>query len=89
MSGVSGEQPIIPAIEPITSYRDPRVEAIFGVATRIVPQRTQSAGAAQMPFIAEAKRRNVFQVGEAYSFVAWLLAWALAPTPMVARPIAR
>ncbi len=40
-----------------------RAEAIFGVATRIGPQRSGSAGAAQMSLIAELKRRNVFRVG--------------------------
>ncbi|MBW2694237.1 MAG: winged helix-turn-helix domain-containing protein, partial [Deltaproteobacteria bacterium] len=32
-----------------------------------------SASAAQMPLIAELKRRNVFRVGAAYAIVAWLL----------------
>ncbi len=49
-----------------------RAEAIFGVATRIGPQRYPSAGAAQMSLIAELKRRNVFRVGVAYAIVSWL-----------------
>jgi len=42
-----------------------------------------AAGAAQMPLIAELKRRNVFRVGVAYAIVAWLLievASVLLPT---------
>jgi TolB-like protein/DNA-binding winged helix-turn-helix (wHTH) protein/Tfp pilus assembly protein PilF len=35
--------------------------------------RSESAGVAQMPFIAELKRRNVFRVAAAYAIVAWLL----------------
>jgi len=40
---------------------------------RIRPQRSGSAGAAQMSLIAELKRRNVFRVGVAYAIVGWLL----------------
>ncbi len=36
---------------------------------RIGPQRSGSAGAAQMALIAELKRRNVFRVGVAYAIV--------------------
>ena len=50
-----------------------RARAIFGVATRMDPQRSESAGAAQMSLIAERKRHNVFRVGAAYAIVAWLL----------------
>jgi len=50
-----------------------RAGAIFGVDTRIGPQRFGSAGAAQMSLIAELTRRNVFRVGAAYAIVAWLL----------------
>ena len=39
---------------------------------RISPQRSGSAGAAQMSLIAELKRRNVFRVGVAYAIVAWV-----------------
>jgi TolB-like protein/DNA-binding winged helix-turn-helix (wHTH) protein/Tfp pilus assembly protein PilF len=35
--------------------------------------RSESAGAAQIPLIAELKRRNVFRVAAAYGIVAWLL----------------
>ncbi len=42
-----------------------------------------------MSLIAERKRCNAFRVGVAYLFVAWLLAWAFALTPMVARSFAR
>ncbi len=48
-------------------------EAIFGVATRIDPLRSEHSGAAQMSLIAELRRRNVFRVGVAYAIVAWLL----------------
>ena len=64
-------------------------QVIFGVVTRIRFQRTQSAGAAQMLFIAEVERRNVLRVGGAYSLVAWLPARPLAPTPMASRAFAR
>ncbi len=60
-----------------------RTRTIAGVATRIGPQRNQSAGAAQMSFTAELKRRNVFRAGVAYAIVAWLLievASVLLPT---------
>jgi TolB-like protein/Tfp pilus assembly protein PilF len=53
--------------------RQSRAEAIFSVATRISPQRSEVAGAAQMSLITELKRRNVFRVGAAYGIVAWLL----------------
>ncbi len=50
-----------------------RIEAKFGVTSRISPGRSESAGAALMSLIAELKRRNVFRVGAAYAIVAWLL----------------
>jgi hypothetical protein len=38
---------------------------------RISPQRSGSAGAAQMSLIAELKRRNVFRVGVALGITRW------------------
>jgi TolB-like protein/Flp pilus assembly protein TadD/DNA-binding winged helix-turn-helix (wHTH) protein len=59
----------------VTDLSTPETAQPIQDAVQPTPEtdRPGSAGAAQIPLIAELKRRNVFRVAAAYGIVAWLL----------------
>jgi TolB-like protein len=59
----------------VTDLSPPETAQPIQGTVQPTPEKDQpgSAGAAQMPLIAELKRRNVFRVAAAYGIVAWLL----------------